>query len=104
MLTNYDKPLSALCNLANETCIHVMNNIIGKDIRADTRDRDVVKGRQIVMWYLNTQKEYTLQKTANVFKMDHATVIHAKKAVGNIKDTKDKMYYPILKKFLRQIN
>jgi hypothetical protein len=71
-------------------------------INSKTRKREVVKARQLAMSILSLDGR-SLTETGDIFDKDHATVLHGKKAILNIIDTQDKLYYApvmeVLEKF-----
>jgi chromosomal replication initiator protein len=52
-----------------------------------TRRREVVEARQTVMDYRRTHRKESLQRIADRYYMDHATVIHASKTVSALLKT-----------------
>jgi hypothetical protein len=67
-----------------------------KHIFSKTRKQNVVKARQLAMAMISCDGS-TLSEAGMIFKKDHATVLHAKKAMLDIIDTKDyKFYQPVM--------
>jgi chromosomal replication initiator protein len=75
-----------------------MSKLTGYDITLNTRKQEVVKGRQVAMWYIRNEISMTLKDIGRLFGKDHATVIHALGEVRNIIDTKDKKYLWLIEK------
>ena len=102
LITNFTYPLLDLCTIDPVSeIIRKLNDVIGYDITQHTRKQEVVKGRQIAMWYLRNHTTLSLQEIGQTFNRDHATVLHACKVVQNIIDTKDKKYLPIVEKVIK---
>lgn len=68
-----------------------------------TRKQEVVKARQTCMLLLNFDG-LSLSAAGEVFMKDHATVLHAKKAILDIIETKDPEYYTSVMKVLHNFN
>lgn len=51
------------------------------------RDAELVKARQVTMFFLKEKTNWSLAKIGSVYTKDHATVMHAVKAVNNGYDT-----------------
>ena len=62
-----------------EIVIEIVNAIVGKDVRKnlDTRRKDVVEPRQLAMYFLYAYTPLSMQAVGDIFKRDHATVLHA---------------------------
>ena len=60
--------------------VRVMNGLVGDDIMRRTRERDIVIGRQIVMYRMLVEGCST-EWVGKVFEMSHCTVIHARRTV-----------------------
>lgn len=56
------------------------------------RNKDLAVSRQIILYNANRVLKMTFDRTANIFKQNHATAMHAKKAINNLIDTNDTMY------------
>jgi len=52
-------------------------------LNVKSRKREIVYGRQLVMWYLINNTKMTLTSIGKLFELDHATVLHAKKQIEN---------------------
>lgn len=62
------------------------------EIRVRTRKRLVVQPRQILMFLINSNFNYSLVRIGSLLGgFDHATVLHAKSVVSNLYET-DKQY------------
>ena len=57
------------------------------DMRLDTRKREIVFARQLVMTMARKYTELPLRLIAEPFSRDHATVLHAEKTVNNLCET-----------------
>lgn len=56
------------------------------DLNTDSRKREVVLPRQIIMWGLSeriVENELSLTAIGGFFKRDHATVLHSKRTINN---------------------
>lgn len=63
------------------------------NIDLQTRKREVVFARQLLMWYLRKNTKISLKKIGKICgKRDHATVLHAEKTVDNYLDYNDKYF------------
>ena len=69
----------------------------------NTRKTEFVKARQMVMYYFCNDKKTTLSRIAAFYFKDHATVIHAKKTISNLIETKDFLYYPLWERFINEV-
>ncbi|GHV72604.1 chromosomal replication initiator protein DnaA [Bacteroidia bacterium] len=86
--TNTNKEVS-IDYIKSVVCDHF--NISVNDINSNTRKREIVQARQLVMYF---SKEYTQSSLAKIGKLcgnkDHATVLHAHRTVKNQCDTNKK--------------
>lgn len=57
------------------------------DLLVRTRKRHIVFARQIIIYLSIFYLKYTFQKSAEIYGLNHATAIHAKKTIKNIYDT-----------------
>lgn len=55
------------------------------------RNRDLVKTRQLTMFFLKEMTGMTILRIGQIYSKDHATVVHSCKQVRNLYDT-DKLY------------
>ena len=71
-----------------------------------TRQKDIVVARQLFFTLLYYDKYGTLKSIGNAlgFNLDHATVLHAVKAIENLVNTKDKRYYDRLWQVMTTFN
>ena len=67
-------------------------NTTVNEIKGKTRKQEVVKARQLCMVILFKDNR-SLVQAGDIFGKDHATVLHGKKAISNIIDTRDQDYY-----------
>jgi hypothetical protein len=58
-----------------------------KKMYTRTRKREVVNARQVAMWFQEKYTNQSLSAIAMPYGRDHATVLHAKKAVNNFIET-----------------
>lgn len=65
------------------TYVHLMNGIVGEDIRSRRRKALVVWARNFVAYQLHLDG-YSLNKIGYVINRDHATVVHALEGVKNV--------------------
>jgi len=64
-----------------------------------TRKREIVKARQIAMFFAKLKSKKSLNYIGkSIGGKDHATVLHAIKVVNNLIETKDPEFYEIIKK------
>jgi hypothetical protein len=63
-----------------------------EEINGKSRKQEVVKARQLCMTMLHLD-DMSLTQIGEIFRKNHATVIHGKRAILNIIETKDKEYY-----------
>ena len=56
-----------------------------KDFDIKSRKREYVIARQLTMYFLKKYTKLTLDEIGIVFDRDHATVLHAKKTIENLK-------------------
>jgi len=61
------------------------------DLKTISRKRHIVVARQLNMYFICKHTRYTLQAVADIFKRDHATVLHAKKTISDLIDTDRKI-------------
>lgn len=73
-------------------------------LRIKTRKEQIVKARQIIMWFLMKYKKRSQASASAIFDMDHSTAYHANRVINNIIDTKDTVYYPILVDYLKMFD
>lgn len=52
-----------------------------------TRKREIVEARQLVYWYMIKLTKLSLEDIGRIYGYDHATVLHAKKTVNNLRNT-----------------
>lgn len=52
-----------------------------------TRKREVVESRQLVYWHMAHKTKLSLADIGALYGQDHATVLHAKKVVNNLRKT-----------------
>ena len=62
----------------------------GLDVKS--RKREIVYGRQLVMWYLYNNAGLTFHKVGKIFEKHHATVIHAVNVVNDFISFPDKNF------------
>lgn len=79
-----------------------MYNVTKSKLLSDSRKREIVVPRQILMYYYNVFERMSLSDTGALFGKDHATVLHAKKSVKNMTET-DKMYKKKLYNFFLKV-
>ncbi|QZT36954.1 chromosomal replication initiator protein DnaA [Halosquirtibacter xylanolyticus] len=72
-------------------------------LQAKTRKREIVQARQIAMYFAKSLTDSSLSSIgAQIGKKDHATVLHACKTIGNLKET-DKKFQKYLSEIESQI-
>ena len=62
------------------------------DMRLNTRKREIVFARQLVMALAKRYTKLTLKLIAEPFNRDHATVLYAEKTISNLCDTDKEVY------------
>lgn len=71
----------------NDTIISVVTkyfNIPKKQIISRSREWKYVYPRQVAMWLLRKEKQNTSTKVGELFKRDHATVLHGVKHITDL--------------------
>ena len=77
------------------------------DLKRQNRKREVVDKRHYFSWYCVIKLEITSLKTAEIIERDHATVLHSKKRVFDLLDSRNKMFQKNIKEIkadLEKIN
>lgn len=67
-------------------------NLEEKEVKSRSRKRELVHARQISMYLIYKYTQLGLAKTADVFNRDHATAIHAIRAVKDAKNGFDAVF------------
>jgi hypothetical protein len=62
-------------------------NIEYKNIFLKSNKRHIVTARQVAMYIIALQTKHSLAHIGSFFERDHATVLHAKKTISNLKET-----------------
>lgn len=72
-----------------EIIIEIVNAIVNRNVREDldTRRREVVEPRQLAMYFLYAYTPLSMQAVGDIFKRDHATVLHAFKSIPSYAKT-----------------
>jgi hypothetical protein len=70
----------------------VLKIINEEGLDSKSRKRSRVYRRQYLMWFLRNKTNMSLEEIGDMFKRDHATTIHAVKAVSHMLDTKDQYF------------
>ncbi|QZE13167.1 chromosomal replication initiator protein DnaA [Halosquirtibacter laminarini] len=74
-----------------------------EQLQAKTRKREIVQARQIAMYFAKSMTDSSLSSIgAQIGKKDHATVLHACKAITNLRET-DKKFQKYLSEIESQI-
>ena len=60
--------------------------------------------RHICFYMICKYTSLTLAQIGKLLKKDHATVIHSKRCVQNLKDTKDKQFYSMIVEIETELN
>lgn len=60
-------------------------------LKTINKKRHIAVARQLNMYFICKYTKYTLQSVADIFKRDHATVLHAKKTIRDLIDTDRKI-------------
>ncbi len=84
------EPCTTPQNIKGSVC--KVFGITVEDIISDTRRRDVVVPRQVAMYFMYKRK-MRMEAIGEIFGRTHGTVVNANKAVQNMIDTKDYLYY-----------
>lgn len=72
---------------------------------AKTRKREVVKARQLCMWFLKNKTPMTLSAIGQRYRdKDHATVLHSCSVIENLIFTRDIGFYPLIQEFKNLTN
>lgn len=73
-----------------------------EELKSKTRKGEVVKARQLCMWYEKLNTKHSLASIGFEYGgKDHATVLHAHKAIENMIETKDEKYYKAIVEFIK---
>lgn len=95
--------------MIKEQCIieHIVSKHLGMPrsmMSMRTRKNPICKYRQIMFYF---RYKYTMISTfelGNQYNIsNHATVLHARKTIQNMIDTKDPLYYPLISKIDKEI-
>lgn len=100
MIDNFSKPLEKLCTTSLESeVIAKVSEIFGVDILEKTNKSRYSNGRFLAMVYLRKHTDKSLHDLADIFGKTHTMPLHAKKIIGNLIETKDKVYFPLINEF-----
>ena len=69
------------------------------DMQRKTRKRPIVEARQLAMWYMSDRLNMRLNAIGNQFNQHHATVIHGKRNIENLKNS-----CPFIKEFIANLD
>jgi chromosomal replication initiation ATPase DnaA len=74
-------------------------------LKSKKRDKRIVIARQLAQYIVKEHARFlTLETVAlKVGNRDHSTVIHSIKAINNIIETKDRVYFDIVKQTVNQV-
>ncbi|TXD45886.1 helix-turn-helix domain-containing protein [Polaribacter sp. IC073] len=64
--------------------IEIVNNYYRVECREDTRKREIVFPRQVAMYFIHKYGNLSLTKIGDLFKRDHASVLHSLKAISDV--------------------
>lgn len=74
-------------------------------LRAKTRKREVVKCRQLCMWYMKNKSPLSLAAIGSRYGgKDHATVLNACRMINDLIDSRDVVFHPLIEEFKKQTN
>lgn len=71
--------------------------ISGADLLVKRRFDKHVKPRQLCAFLMRKHTELSLSQIGRKLAVDHATVLHSIKVINDLKDSKDPVYYSIIK-------
>ena len=72
-----------------EIIIEIVNTVVGKDVTKNlkTRKREYVEPRMLAMYFLYSYTSLSLAKVGAIFNKDHATALHAFRAIRGYAST-----------------
>jgi chromosomal replication initiation ATPase DnaA len=115
-VSNLDSPVKDYINWLESQIFNTRIKQVDKGIRVAsmvfdvpdiynlTREMNHVVCRQLIMWYKYKYNVLSQAKAGLIFRQDHSTALHAIRQIEKLIETKDKVYYPLIMKFLNLMN
>ena len=69
--------------------------LLAEQLQSKSRKREIVFARQAVMFFLKRYSKETSERIGKHYNKDHATVIHALKAINNLIETDKRIFAKI---------